>query len=101
MTSRSAAAQFVAVAEMPIGRRRADAGKSRRLRKGEPGGPLAGDQIERRTDQRLLEIAVMVAARRRPLVPIPRHVKRVYITWAGASTCLPQRRPNDSRNFRF
>jgi hypothetical protein len=31
---------------------------------------------------------MMVAARRRPLVAIPRHVKRVYITWAGASTCL-------------
>src|SRR5260370_12812818 len=73
---------------MPVGRCRADAGESRRLRKGEPGGPLAGNQIERRTDQRLLEIAMMVAARRRPLVAIPRHVKRVYITGGNASTRL-------------
>src|SRR6266446_1115223 len=80
--------EFVAVAEMPVGRCRADAGESCRLRKGEPGRPLAGDQVERRADQRLLEIAVMVAARRRPLVAIPRHVKRVYIAGTEASSGL-------------
>ena len=60
---RDARHQLVAVAEMPIGRRRADAGQARRLGEGEAGRALLGDQLQRRVDQRLVQIAVMIAAR--------------------------------------
>ena len=55
--------QLVTVAEMPIGRRRADAGKARGLGEGEARRALLGDQLQRGADQRLAQIAVMIAAR--------------------------------------
>src|SRR5437764_11968612 len=47
---------------MAVGRRRADPGPARRLGKGKAGRALARDQIERRFDQRLAQIAVVIAA---------------------------------------
>src|SRR5262252_10066183 len=90
--------QFIAVAEMPVRRSRADASKSRRLCKGEPGGPLAGDQIERCTDQRLLQVTVVVTAGRGTVVLIPCHVKGIYIMEAEASTRLLDH-PADASGF--
>ena len=71
--------QLVAVAEMAVGRRRADAGPARGLGEGEARRALLGDQFQRRADQRLLEIAVVVAARtRRAAVFGPAHVKSLH-----------------------
>ena len=55
--------QFIAVAEMPIGRGRADPGKAGRLGERESGCSLSRDQFQRGADQRLAQIAVMIAAR--------------------------------------
>ena len=54
--------QFVAVAEMPVGRGGADAGHARGIGEGEAGRALLGDQVERCLQQRLFQIAVMIAA---------------------------------------
>ena len=54
--------QRVAVAEMAVGRGRADAGLARGLGEGEPRRSLLGNEIQRRADQRLAQVAVMVAA---------------------------------------
>ena len=73
---------------MPIRRRRADAGKARGLRERESGRPFSGDQFQRGADQRLAQIAVMIAARRIALAAIilaPTHVKDTYIRWAEKS----------------
>ena len=69
--------QFVAVAKMPVGRRRADAGHARGIGEGEPGRALLRDQVERRLQQRLLQIAVVIAALGAALVLAPAHVKRL------------------------
>src|SRR5262249_2703776 len=58
----------VAIAKMPVGRRRADARRTRGFREGEAGRPVPLDQIERRPDQRLLEVAVMIPALAAPIV---------------------------------
>ena len=71
---------------MPVGRGRADAGPARRFGKGEAGRPLLRDQIERGADQRLLQIAVVIAARAR-CPACPAHVKGAYMTPREASTC--------------
>src|SRR5271155_2662446 len=73
---------------MPIRRRRADAGKARGLRESKSRRPFSGDQFQRRADQRLAQIAVMIAARRVALagfVLAPTHVKGIYIMSAGVS----------------
>ena len=54
--------QRVAVAEMAIGRRRADPGRARRVGEGEARRPFSRDQLERGADQRLAQIAVVIAA---------------------------------------
>ncbi len=54
--------QRVAVAEMAVRRGGADAGSARGVREGEACRPLLGDEIERRRDERLAQIAVMIAA---------------------------------------
>src|SRR4029453_8388655 len=78
--------ELVAVAEVPVGRRRTDPGPARRLRKGEAGGPLLRDQFQRRVDQGFFQVAVVVAARARPsALPGPAHVKSVYMTRGGPS----------------
>ena len=51
----------VAAAEMAVERRRRDAGEPRRLDQGEAAEPALGDEAPRRLDQRLLEVAVVVA----------------------------------------
>ena len=85
--------QFVAVAEMPIGRGRTDAGPARGLGKGEAGGTLLRDQFQRGAQQRLLEIAVVIAARSGVF---PAHVKRSYMSRPAPSTGWA-RRPQLSR----
>ena len=60
---RDAGQKLVAVAEMPIRRRRAHAGPARRFGKGEAGRPLLRDQFERGAKQRFFQIAVVIAAR--------------------------------------
>ena len=64
----------VAVAEMPVGRGRADPGSPRGLGEGEPRWSLLGNQIQRRADQRFAQVAVMVAAP--PAAARPTHDQR-------------------------
>lgn len=54
--------QRIAVAKMPIRRGRTDPGRARRIGKGEPARTFLGDQVERGLDQRLAQIAVVIAA---------------------------------------
>ena len=78
--------QLVAVAKMPVGRRRADPRPARRFREGKAGRTLLRDQFQRGADQGLLEIAVVIAAgTRTSALPGPAHVKGLYMTRAGAS----------------
>ena len=56
------------------------------FREGETRRPLLADQIERGADQRLLQIAVVIAARRPVTLFSPAHVKSIYITAGESST---------------
>ena len=58
--------QRIAVAEMAIGRRGADAGEPRRLGEAEADRPMLLDQPARRFEQHLLQIAVVIGARPPP-----------------------------------
>src|ERR1700687_2082414 len=81
----------LAVAIMPIGRGRAHAGGARGFRERKPGQAALGDQVERRPDQRLAQVAVMIAApaRRRP-VSRPDHVRISYMNrGAGGRRLAP------------
>ena len=60
-----------------------DLGPARGFRKGEPGGTLLGDQLQRRADQRFLQVAVMIATG--TILPGPAHVKGLYMTPMRAS----------------
>src|SRR5262249_59486688 len=73
--------QFVPVAEVAIGRGRADARPTRGLCEGEACRAFLGDQFERGAQQRFLEVAMVVAALPSPaaLPIVPAHVKIVYI----------------------
>src|SRR5439155_14884091 len=93
--------QLVAVAKMAIGRGGADAGHARGIGEGEPGRALLRDQVERCLQQRLLQIAVMIAALGAALIPlilVPAHVKDSYMSRAQRSLAedgglrLPQSR---------
>src|SRR5262249_57016964 len=75
--------QLVAIAKVPIGRRRADPRPARGFREGEAGGPFLGDQFEGGADQRLFQVAMMVAARS---LPPPTPVKGLYMTPGTPST---------------
>ena len=66
--------QRVAVAEMPVGCGRTDPGRARGVGKGKSGRSLFGDQVESRLDQRLAQIAVMIAAT--PIRPSARPAHR-------------------------
>jgi hypothetical protein len=55
--------QFVAVAKVAIGRRRADSGLARGFGECGSGRPLGRDQFQRRADQRLAQVAVVISAR--------------------------------------
>src|SRR5690606_21055934 len=70
---------------MPVRGRRAHAGPARGICKREACGALLGNQFKSRAHQRLLEIAVMIAARTAPAVFRPDHVKVVYISRPVAS----------------
>ena len=61
--------QRVAIAEVAVGRGRADAGLARGLGEGEPRRALLGNQIERSVDQRFAQVAVMIAAPPAAAVP--------------------------------
>ena len=65
--------QRVAIAEMPVGRRGADAGLARGFGKREAGGALFGDQIERGLDQGFPQVAMVIAAPPAAAVPVPAH----------------------------
>src|ERR1700677_2113494 len=80
--------QFVAVAEMPIGRCRADPGEASGFGESESGRSLGRDQLQRGADQGLTQIAVMIAARRVGLAGLvfpPTHVTSVYMAAATVS----------------
>ena len=63
---------------MSIGRGGTDAGGARRLGNGEPTGPLLADQAQGGLDQRLAQIAVMIAAPPAGTFR-PIRVRRIYI----------------------
>src|SRR5262245_2311845 len=63
--------QRIAVAEVAVGRRRADTSLAGRLRKGDTRRALLGNEVQRRADQRLAQIAVMIAAP--PAAACPTH----------------------------
>ena len=54
---------------MAVGRGRADAGLARGLGEGEARRTLLGNQLERGADQRLAQVAVMIAAPPAAAVP--------------------------------
>src|SRR6185437_2734782 len=96
--------QILGVAEMTVGRGRTDTGEPRGLGDGEAGGPLLGNQMERRIEQRLAQIAVMVTA---PLIVAawsrPAHVNVFYISWSAnplsisLCSCNPRRVDDEIR----
>ncbi len=72
--------QFVAVAKVTVGGCGADARHARGIGKGEAAGPFFGNQSERCLQQRLLQIAVMIAALGAALFLAPAHVKGFYMS---------------------
>ena len=77
---RDARHQLVTVAKMPVRRRGTDPRPPRRLGKGKAGRPLLRDQFQSGADERLLEIAVVIAARAFLLVLRPAHVNSLYMS---------------------
>jgi hypothetical protein len=77
--------QFVAVAKMPVGRRRTHSRPASSFREGEAGRSLLRDQFQRRADQGLFQIAMVIAAGASAM-PGPAHVKSVYMTRGEPST---------------
>src|SRR4029077_2155417 len=71
--------ELVAVAEMAIGCRLDDPRRARGLGEGEAERALGRDQLQRRVDQRLLEVAVMVAPAPTPAIR-PSHVIGFYMS---------------------
>src|SRR6267154_1388300 len=68
--------QRLTIAKVPVGRRRADPGRAGGIRECEAGRPFLGNQVERGADQRLAQIAVVVAATPgRRIVSGPIHVR--------------------------
>src|SRR5262245_7244546 len=65
--------QGIAVAEMAVRRRRTDAGLPRRLGKREAGGTFLRNEVERGADQRLAQIAMVIAAPSAAAVSGPAH----------------------------
>ncbi len=59
---RQFADEFIAVGEMPIGRRPGDADTLGRFGEGEAGRTMLGDQDARRFDQRVLQPSMVIAA---------------------------------------
>ena len=76
--------EFVAVAKVPVRRRRTHAGPARRIGESEPRRSLFGNQFERGTHQGFFQIAVVIAAGRVATFA-PSHVNRFYIKTGAAS----------------
>ena len=78
--------ELIAVTEMAVGRGRADPGPARRVGKGEAGRAVLLNEVEGGGDQRLAQIAVVVAAA--PARPFfrPVHVNGFYIICRSRST---------------
>jgi len=78
---------------MPIRRGGADAGHARGIGKGKSGRALLRDQIERRLQQRLFQIAVVIAALGAGLILVlaPAHVKAIYMKLARSHYLLDAR----------
>ena len=77
---RDAGEKFIAVAEMAIGRGRADARPPRGLGKGETRRSFLGDQFQGGAQQRFFQVAVVVTTR--PTAPVffrPAHVNSFYM----------------------
>jgi hypothetical protein len=55
--------QFIAIAKMPVGRGGTHPRPSRSLRESKAGWSLLCDQLQRRADQGLFQIAMVIAAR--------------------------------------
>ena len=70
---------------MPVRRRWADAGHARGIGKGEAGRALLRDQPERRLQQRLFQVPVVVAALGAAFFLAPAHVKNSYMSRRGRS----------------
>src|SRR5262245_782628 len=78
----------IAVAEMAVGRGGADPGKPRRLGQAEARGPVLLDQLARRFEQHLTQVAVVIGMRAPPAVR-GTHVKSFYMKpLAAASSAL-------------
>src|SRR5262249_1535154 len=89
---RDASEKFIAVAEMAIGRGRAHARPPRGLCKSETCRPLLRDQFQGGAQQRLSQVAVVVAARTTAfLVFRPAHVNSFYMSRCRTSMERPQR----------
>src|SRR6185295_18632242 len=97
-TPRNVGQQLVAIAKMPVGRGRTDAGPACGFGKGETSRALLGDQLQRRADQRFLQIAVVIAAR--AILPGPGHVKGPYMAPAPAATGWSWRAGRATRHLR-
>src|SRR5260370_1589147 len=77
---------------MPIGCGRAHSRPARRLRKGEARCSFLRNERQRRPDQRLLEIAMVIGAGTgRPTLLAPAHVTSLYMTRNGASNSRGRR----------
>ena len=70
--------QLLAVAEMTIGRRGADACGTGGLGNREAGRSLLTDKAQRALDERLSQIAMMISATPRAAM-LPIHVKKIYM----------------------
>src|SRR5579863_4873664 len=69
---------------MAVGGGRTDPGRARRVGEGEPGGAFLGDQVERGADQRLTQIAMMIAATAIVVARFrPAHVRCFYMSWSA------------------
>jgi hypothetical protein len=88
--------KLVAVAEMAIGCRRAHTRPACCLRKGEARGSFLCNERKRRPDQRLLEVAMVIAAGSgRPALLAPAHVTSLYMTRNGRPIEDRRRRTDD------
>jgi len=71
------------VAEVAIGCTGTDPGETRRLGDGEAGGALFRDQCGSGFNQRLAQVAMVIAASLEAALPRPTHVREFYITEGG------------------
>jgi hypothetical protein len=75
----------IAVAKVPVGCGGADAGEPRGLGEAEAGRAVLLDQIARRLEQDLLQIAVVIGARPVPALIVGAHVRGFYMKGPNAA----------------